>query len=49
MEKKIICEKCKDTGRILKSDGTISLCFDCLLAGRLDQHAKDPKDSGIKI
>lgn len=49
MEKEIVCVKCRDTRRIMKSDGTIGPCFDCLIAGRMDQHDKNPKDSGIKI
>ena len=44
-----VCTKCKGKRRIMKADGTISPCFDCLIAGRMDQHDKNPKDSGVKI
>ena len=52
--KKITCEKCKDTGNIKEKDGTVHICFDCLLSGRLDQHGdkskmRDAKDFGIKL
>ena len=43
------CVKCQGKRRIMKADGTIGPCFDCLIAGRMDQHDKHPKDSGIKI
>jgi len=49
MENKPFCPKCKDTGRIVERDGTVHTCFDCLLAGRLDAHSKDIKDSGIRL
>jgi hypothetical protein len=49
MERRVLCEKCKDTGRIQERDGTIHVCFDCLTSGRLDNHDKIVKDSGIKI
>lgn len=49
MEKKPVCPKCQDKFRIMKANGEISPCFDCLMAGRLDQHEKNPKDSGIAI
>ncbi len=49
MEQKIICTKCSDKRRIMKANGEISPCFDCLIAGRMDQHDKNPKDSGITI
>jgi len=44
-----VCPKCQGKRRIMKADGTISPCFDCLNAGRMDQHDKNPKDSGVKI
>ena len=47
-----VCPKCNNTGQIKKKDGTISICFDCLLSGRLDQHDKkirDAKDFGIRL
>lgn len=49
MEERVFCSKCKDIGRIVDKDGTVHTCFDCLLAGRLDMHSKNVKDSGIKI
>jgi hypothetical protein len=49
MEKESFCAKCKGSGRIMEKDGVVHTCFDCLLAGRLDMHSKDIKDSGIKI
>ena len=52
--KKIVCEKCKDTRQIKEKNGTIHICFDCLAAGRMDQHGdkdkiRDAKDFGIKL
>jgi len=44
-----ICPKCKGTKRIQQADGTVRPCWDCLLKGDMDQHAKNPKDSGVKI
>lgn len=49
MNKPITCQKCSDKRRIMRANGEISPCFDCLIAGRLDQHDKNPKDSGIAI
>jgi hypothetical protein len=49
MEHKVVCTKCSDKKRIMRANGEISPCFDCLIAGRLDQHDKNPKDSGIVI
>ncbi len=51
---KVACEKCKGTGRVKTKDGTISICFDCLQRGEMDQHGdknkmRDAKDFGIKI
>jgi Zn-finger protein len=43
------CQKCQGTGRMRNADGSIQTCMDCLLAGRLDSHTKDVKDSGIQI
>lgn len=43
------CAKCKGTKRIKGADGSISVCWDCLQKGEMDQHSKNPKDSGIKI
>ena len=49
MESDSFCSKCKGAGRVMDKDGTVHTCFDCLLAGRLDMHSKDVKDSGIRI
>jgi hypothetical protein len=49
MEDRLVCPKCKGAGRIVDSDGTVHTCFDCLIAGRLDMHSKDIKDSGIRL
>ena len=47
-----ICEKCRGTSMIKDKNGTVHICFDCLKAGRLDQHDKkirDASDFGIKL
>jgi hypothetical protein len=52
METNKNCPKCGGTGRIKKADGTISICFDCLQNGSMDQHEKkirDAKDFGIRL
>ncbi len=33
----------------MNSKGVVHPCWDCLNAGKMDQHDKNPKDSGIKI
>lgn len=46
------CPKCKGTGRIKGKDGSISICYDCLQGGYMDQHEKNPKtaeDFRIKL
>jgi len=43
-----VCPKCNNTGRVKEKDGTVHCCFDCLQSGRLDEHDKIIKDSGIK-
>ncbi|MCX6749512.1 MAG: hypothetical protein NTW17_02075 [Candidatus Pacearchaeota archaeon] len=46
------CKKCRGTGRIKDKDGTIHICYDCLLKGKMDQHEKNPKtaeDFRIKL
>lgn len=48
-EKKYTCPKCKDTGRVMDPDGTIHTCFDCLVAGRLEAHVTEIKDTKLKI
>jgi hypothetical protein len=49
MEIKPLCSKCNGTKRIKKPDGTIQPCWDCLMRGDMDQHAKNVKDSGLKV
>lgn len=44
-----VCPKCKGTKRIQQADGTVRPCWDCLMKGDMDQHSKNPKDSGVKI
>lgn len=46
------CQKCHGKRQVTGKDGTISICFDCLAAGRLDQHDKKVKSQselGVKI
>jgi len=46
------CMKCKGVGTVKEKDGTIHICYDCLAAGRLDQHDKKIKSAdelGIKL
>jgi DnaJ-class molecular chaperone len=52
METNKSCPKCQGTGRVKKPDGTISICFDCLAKGSMDQHEKkikDARDFGISL
>jgi len=52
MVETVVCPKCNNTGKVKEKDGTIHICFDCLLAGRLDQHDKKLKSAeelGIKL
>ncbi len=44
-----ICEKCKGTGIVKDPNGTCHTCWKCLAEGKLDNHSKIVKDSGIKI
>ncbi len=43
------CPKCQGKKRIIKSDGTVQPCWDCLISGEMDQHDRHVKDSGIKL
>ena len=43
------CSKCKGTGVVKESDGSIHTCWDCLNNGDLDVHSKQIKESGVKI
>jgi len=45
MVETITCPKCNNTGKVKERDGTIHICFDCLNAGRLDQHDKNLKSA----
>jgi len=38
------CPKCKGTGRV-KTENGISVCYDCLLSGDMDQHDKNLKSA----
>jgi hypothetical protein len=52
VEKKDDCPKCHGERQVKGKDGTISICFECLLAGRLDQHDKKVKSQdelGVRI
>lgn len=44
-----VCPKCNGKKRIMRKDGTIQPCWDCLSSGEMDQHDKNPKDSGLKV
>jgi len=44
-----VCPKCKGLGRIKQADGTLRPCWDCLFGGKMDQHSKDLKESGISV
>lgn len=44
-----VCPKCKGLGRIKQADGTLRPCWDCLFGGKMDQHSKDVKESGISV
>jgi len=43
------CEDCHGTGMVKGKDGTIHTCWKCLQEGKLEQHSKDVKDSGVKV
>lgn len=49
MELGRVCDKCQGKKRIMHKNGSIGPCIECLLAGEMDQHSKNLKDSGIKI
>jgi DnaJ-class molecular chaperone len=44
-----VCQKCKGTGMVKESDGSVHTCWDCMMAGRLNQHSDKLPDSKIKI
>lgn len=43
------CSRCHDTGRIKAKDGSVQVCMDCLLAGRLDVHSEKLPEHRIKL
>lgn len=46
------CTKCKGSGIVKEKNGTVHICYDCLIAGKLDKHTekiKDAKDYGLKL
>jgi len=46
------CPKCRGKRIIREKDGTVHTCFECLVAGRMNQHDKNPKtaeDARIKL
>ena len=49
MENTQICKRCNGSKRIMKADGTVQPCWDCLLAGRMDQHSEKIPESKIKL
>ncbi|MCS7134548.1 MAG: hypothetical protein NZ889_01675 [Candidatus Pacearchaeota archaeon] len=48
-EKQEKCAKCRGTGIVKEKDGSVHVCYDCLLEGRLNQHSKDLKETKIKV
>ncbi len=44
-----VCPKCHNKGMVKEENGSVHVCWDCLTAGRLDVHSKNPKDSGIRV
>lgn len=48
-ERKEVCEKCHDTGIVKEKDGSIHTCWECMQAGRLNQHSDNLPDSKIKL
>ena len=39
------CPKCHGHRNVKGKDGTVSICFECLQSGRLDQHDTKIRDS----
>ena len=49
-----LCPKCNNTFQIKEKNGTIHICFDCLVNGKMDQHGdktkmRDAKDFNIRL
>lgn len=49
MEERIRCPKCGGKGMVKDPDGSAHVCYDCLIAGRLDVHSKDLPDSKMRL
>lgn len=43
------CPKCHNTGIVKEKDGTCHTCWDCMQAGKLDQHSSKMPESRIKL
>ena len=43
------CERCKDTGIVKEKDGSCHTCWECMQAGRLNQHSDKLPDSKVKL
>lgn len=43
------CQKCNGTGIVKEKDGSCHTCWDCMTAGRLDQHSENMPESRIKL
>jgi len=37
------CPKCRGERIIKEKNGTVHICYECLLSGKMDQHDKNPK------
>jgi DnaJ-class molecular chaperone len=48
-DKSDVCPKCHGLGRIIKADGSVNTCFDCLQNGKFEVHEKDLKDNKIRL
>lgn len=44
-----VCPKCHGHGRIIRADGSVTTCFDCLQNGRFEVHEKDLKENQIRL
>ena len=49
MEQQEKCPKCNNTGIVKGVNGSSHTCWDCLAAGKLDNHSKHLPDSDIKV
>lgn len=48
MENEDKCPDCNGTGVVRDANG-VHTCFKCLVAGRLNQHSENIRDSKIKL